>query len=190
MDLVQLDPKTIEVIYHEHIVKDFPIAEIRPLKNMIQLYRKHHYIGYGLYHNQNLVGYAFFAGNKKEKVILLDYFAVVEKERNSGYGSQFLKLLKEEMKDCLIIAEVESVESTSILQEKQLRQRRIHFYLRNGFIKSSLTCRLFGVHYNLLYLFNHSVDDASLYKYIKEVYHSIFNPLIFKIFIKLKRDVK
>lgn len=38
MELQLLETNTIEHIFHHHIVKDFPAAETRPLKNMLQLY--------------------------------------------------------------------------------------------------------------------------------------------------------
>lgn len=190
MELQLLDTKVIEFIFHHHIVKDFPTAETRPLKNMLQLYHSQHYRGYGLYDHDELLGYAFFAGDQTQQVLLLDYFAIVENKRSFGYGSQFLQLLKKQMQGNLIIAEVESVESTENSEERQLRHRRIQFYLRNSFTKSSLNCRLFGVDYSLLYLFDQQVDDDTLYEYTKALYHSIFNPIIYKLFVKLKRGVK
>ncbi|WP_041140271.1 N-acetyltransferase [Beduini massiliensis] len=190
MELRLLEPNTIKTIFHQHIVNDFPVAETRPLKNMMQLYHTQHYKGYGLYEQDQLLGYAFFAGDQSQDVLLLDYFAVIQNKRSFGYGSQFLQLLKKEMHGNLIIAEVESIESTPNIEEKQLRHRRIQFYLRNHFKQSSLNCRLFGVHYSLLYLSDQQIDDDTLYDYIKVLYHSIFNPLIYKMFVKLKRGVK
>lgn len=181
MKLKKIDSDEIGYIFNHHIIHDFPTAEIRPLKAMLSLYKKKQYLCYGLYDN-TLIGYAFFASSKGSKHLLLDYFAIVDDFRNKGYGSTFIQLLKVELNDYLMIAEVETVKNTNDI----IKQRRIDFYLRNGFCLTPLTCRLFGVDYTILYYSNHTYTNELVYQYLNTIYHSLFNKLIYKTFIKMK----
>ena len=54
----------------------------------------------------------FLRKSLQSNAILLDYFAVVEKYRNQNIGSQFLTDLTHLLKQFVILAEVESVESS------------------------------------------------------------------------------
>lgn len=186
MELRQLNVEEIKVIFHQHIKNDFPISEQRPLKSIMQLKHKKQYYCFGLYDN-DLVGYAFFAGDKNKKVLLLDYFAVVKEKRNSGYGSIFVALIKEKFSEYLIIAEVESIITARNISEKNLRQRRINFYLDNGLYQSDMICQLFGVHYQMLYFNKEILNDFILYHQLKALYLSIYPYLVYLLFIKIRR---
>ncbi len=187
MNLQILNKETIEYIFHHHIVHDFPPEETRPLKNMLKLMDQNYYKGYGLYDENELLGYAFLAGDINHHVILLDYLAIVESKRSLGYGSELIKLLKQELYGKCLVVEVESIESAKSEDEIKIRERRIQFYLNNSFIKSSLSCNLFHVDYSLLYVSNEKQNDDILYDEIVKLYKSIFNPIFYKIFVKMKK---
>ena len=88
-------------IYKEHLKKDFPPAEVKPLLVIRQAWNKGNYHAYGFYENMDtqeevLCAYAFFLADNTNRVLLLDYFAVCGPLRGSGYGSLALALLQKE----------------------------------------------------------------------------------------------
>ena len=64
-----------------------------------------------------------------------------------GIGTEFLKLLNDELKDAeILLCEAESpVGSTG--DELAVREHRITFYLQNGFIDTGVTVNTYGVNY-------------------------------------------
>lgn len=163
----KLDMSEITAVYNEHMKFDFPPDELKPLSIITGLIKKENYICYGIYEKENICGYACFAtaSINDEICCLLDYFAVVRGMRNKGTGSQFLNLLKDFLTQySLVICEVENPDY-STGDERVIRNKRIDFYLRNGFIKTDLTAKVFGVDYNLLVYNsdkNHSNDEIKL----------------------------
>ena len=68
-------------IYKEHLKKDFPPAEVKPLLVIRQAWNKGNYHAYGFYEKvdtqeEALCAYAFFLADNTNRVLLLDYFAV------------------------------------------------------------------------------------------------------------------
>ncbi len=148
-----LDEKEICKIYEEHVKIDFPPEELKPLPMILTLKKQEIYCCYGLYDNEEFVAYAFFAKPETIDYLLLDYLAVCKNYRSKRYGSRFLKLLQKELKDYQgILFEVESGVDSKTEKEKQICERRIAFYLRNGLTKTKINIKLFGVDMILLYL--------------------------------------
>ena len=86
-----------------------------------------------------------------EDLVLLDYFAIHEKKRGSGFGSKALRLLREQYAGKRLFLEIESVyEKTDSLEEMQTRKRRKSFYLQNGLTEVGVMAKLFGVNMELL----------------------------------------
>lgn len=53
-------------------------------------------------------------------------------------------------KEKCVIVEVEDPDRANSFDDKTLRNRRLQFYLRNGFMETTLKCSVFGVSYRLL----------------------------------------
>ncbi|MFR1449170.1 MAG: GNAT family N-acetyltransferase [Beduini sp.] len=180
----QLTSEEITNIFNQHIIHDFPKNEVRDLRSMLKLKQQAIYQTYGYYENNELLAYAFFAKSLQSNAILLDYFAVVEKYRNQNIGSQFLTDLTHLLKQFVILAEVESVESSPNQQVSRLRQKRIDFYMRNGFKQSSLSLTLFHVHYNIIYFFQSPLTLTDIKFHLDLIYHQFFNDNLINKYIK------
>lgn len=184
MELKKLDKKTVIQIFDEHIINDFPKSEIRPLKSMLKLYDKKQYICFGLY-DKVLIGYAFFVLIEGKEYLLLDYFAIISGNRNSGIGSIFIKKLQYKLAGYLILAEVEKAQGHH-MEEIEIRKKRINFYLKNDFKFSDITCHLFGVDYHILYYSHHQeLDNKKIYDYLDSIYHSLYDPIAYHLFVKI-----
>lgn len=147
-----LEKNEIEEIYKNHMKKDFPKDELKPLSMIIRSIDNGNYSCYGLFENEELFGYACFVSLKKDGKIycLLDYFAVLCDRRDKGIGSEFLRILREKFTDTeIFLCESEDIKN-SFGEELNTRQRRISFYLRNDFVDTTVRANVFGVDYILL----------------------------------------
>lgn len=81
-------------------------------------------------------------------LILLDYFAIDEKLRGNGYGSEALRLLQEQYRDYHFFLEIESV--YDICDNVDERKKRKQFYLKNGMTEMKMMVNLFGTNMEVL----------------------------------------
>lgn len=171
-----LDEEEISKAYEEHLKHDFPPVELKPLSLILSLKKQGVYCCYGLYDNGEFVAYAFFAKPETVDYLLLDYLAVCKNHRSKQYGSKFLKLLQNELKDYQgILFEVESGADAKTEKERKICERRIAFYLRNGLIKTKINIKLFGVDMILLYLeIKGTPSDKTLSEALDHIYDLVF----------------
>ncbi len=78
------------------------------------------------------------------------YFSIKEADRDEGYGSKFIALLKEHKKHDVIIADLEVPTPTAPNNEQRIIRRK--FYERNGFIPTEVTYRWHQDSYEILSL--------------------------------------
>lgn len=150
MEIRQMtDYGKIEEIYIRHMEKDFPVNELKPLIAIRKALEEGIYECYGLFSGRSLLGYAFFV--RSGKSYLLDYFAVTQVYRNKGYGSVFLNRLAGHLSDAeCVICEVDDPDRTESPGEKELREHRKDFYLRNGFQMTPVRSVVFGAEFQIL----------------------------------------
>lgn len=141
----------------------FPPEELKPSSAVRRLYELGIYRGFGLFdtallHGEHrLAGYALMVCPKAFNNVLLDYYAILPQYRGQGAGCFFLQQLAEVFREADgIYIESETsprTEPTDALSSEPLtRERRIHFYERNGAHKTGVQSRLFGVSYEVLFL--------------------------------------
>lgn len=145
-----LDEERIRYIYKSHMKKDFPRAELKPLKSILMLIEQNRGEGYGVYNERELAGYAFLIKAPSGRAYLIDYLAVLPSLRDRGYGSACLRALQDVFGENLVMVESEEPSFAARETERQVRRRRISFYEKNGFFDSRNICRLFGVEYRIL----------------------------------------
>lgn len=152
----ELSDKAIEEIYYEHMTSDFPKSELKPLKLLLDCKKMDLYKCFGLYQGDKLLAYSYFANDPDKKIILLDYLAVVKNMRNAGYGSIMLSKIREYFRENStvekVIIEAESIESSTNEEERNIRQRRIAFYKKNGLVQQQFKARVFGTEFTILLL--------------------------------------
>jgi hypothetical protein len=154
MNIRELTRDEIIKVFKEYMVIDFPHFEIKPLKIILDLLDKQRYSGYGLFDENELIGYSFLAKSYDDNWILLDYFAICNNYRNLGYGSKYLELLFDELrkiKTKALIIEIEKIECGKNGEEVLLRTRRKEFYLKNGVISTGSFATIFDIEFEILY---------------------------------------
>lgn len=151
MTIQKLEIPQLEKLYHAHMEKDFVPQELRPWHSVKHLTEQGCYATFACREEGQLVAYAAFA--RCEAGVLLDYFAVVPQLRGKGVGSRFFRELKgvfPQFEAPCIFIEVESLESASSPEEREVRRRRIQFYQRCGCEETPIFAHLFGVEYQIM----------------------------------------
>ena len=174
----ELTLEQIKNIYYTHMQEAFPQSELRPYRNIEMLTQNGYYVCYGLYEDETLLAYAYFARPADGRCVLLDYYAVLKELRGTGIGSRFFPLLKEKMQETDgVLIEVESTESTEDPKEIALRRRRIAFYERNGCVMTGVRCLLYGVDFSIMTLPVAAAvpDDRTVLSELEKIYHTMFD---------------
>lgn len=151
MTIQKLEIPQLEKLYYAHMEKDFVPQELRPWHSVKHLTEQGCYDTFACREEGQLVAYAAFA--RCEAGVLLDYFAVVPQLRGKGVGSRFFRELKgvfPQFEAPCIFIEVESLESASSPEEREVRRRRIQFYQRCGCEGTPIFAHLFGVEYQIM----------------------------------------
>ncbi len=148
VELRPLADAQLRRLYREHVARDFPPAERRPLSSILRLRRRGVYDAWGLYQGDALLAYALLW--RGAGCALLDYLAVCRDARGQGYGTRALELVKGQYSPVPLLAEVEAPEESAPPGENALRQRRLNFYQQAGFAPLGYQAVLFGVRYDML----------------------------------------
>lgn len=101
-------------------------------------------------------------------LVLVDYLAVSEEMRGCGVGSAALQLLRERYAGKRLFLEIESTKAQNAPNKEQ-REKRKAFYLRNGLACMPFRAVEFGVEMEIL-TFSGEVAFEELY----ELYKSVF----------------
>ena len=184
-------------MYQKYINDHFPADEVKPLETIERMLKEDFYYGLGLYDASEdfeeeleagwleqlpLMGYAFFVTDTKENMLLLDYFAILEKYRNSGWGSIFLSKMKDIAEDYKgILLETEDVEFSKNEEERSLRERRDGFYARNGVVKTEVKSKLFGVNFAIwFYPVKEELTSSECRESLINIYKTIVPEAMYK----------
>lgn len=189
LSMKQLNLQEIQDVYNTYLVNDFPREEKKPLSLIQHLINKNAYICYGLYEDETLVSYAFFCKDTTSSSILLDFLAVVDEHRSSGYGSKFLSLMQKELKGYEgVLFEVESGKSAATEEAKTICERRIEFYHRNGVRDTENYCSFFGVDMMIMYMpLTKDLEDDKIGEALDHIYHVMYTEDEYEENIQLRK---
>ena len=149
MQLKLLDSTEISNLYQDHMVIDFPKDELKPLNMILKSVKEGFYDCFGLYDEEEMVGYTFMV--KLDNSYLIDYIAIFPECRNKGIGANLLAIIDDYLENAdRIFGEVEDPAYTKEKSQKELQSRRLNFYLRNNCRDTGLRVDCFGVKYIIL----------------------------------------
>lgn len=175
MEIKILNGQGIREIYERDMQRDFPKAELKPLKTILNLVEQKHYRCYGAFEEGQLCAYLFFVWEGRD-LALLDYFAVLPEYRRMGIGARVLArsgdaLAKEGFWG--ILFEIERISLAKDEAQKKQRMDRKKFYMRNGCRESGLKTEIFGTGYEILYLLlgEKALHCEQMLKFYEEIYH-------------------
>ena len=146
----------VRAIYRERIKRDFPRDELKPLKKIEGAIARNEYVCFGATRGGEILAYAYFVKLKEDgkPCALFDYYAVRQDLRGQNIGSMFIQALMQgplrEM-DCVVL-EADDPDYAKTPGEKDIRNRRLAFYLRNGLRDTGVTATVFGAQFKILTL--------------------------------------
>lgn len=164
-------------IYNNYLIKDFHKSEVKPFDLIEGLVEKDKYACYGFYENEELLGYVYFVKSDFENSLFIDYLAISKEYRSKGFGSRFITTIIENFSEeySSLIAEVENPEFSIDESDKVNRERRIKFYLKNGFKLSNLKSRVVDDNYVMIQLpLKRELQYKEIYKKMIEIYQTVF----------------
>lgn len=173
MDIRELTLEEIRDIYEEHLCRDFPADELKPLDRMEVSLREGNYKCIGAFEEGAFRAYAFFViiGSK----CLLDYFGVVPDMRGKGVGTAFLKKVLSSLETELILIEIEDPDAGA------MQLRRKDFYLNAGCVDTSVRFTTFGVRFLLLeYPTKRKHSSEEIEEGYKDIYRAILPKSMFE----------
>ena len=136
MELRRLTGGELAPWYETELTEAFPPNERKPLEDIRALMDQGRYEVWGLFEGEVLLGYATLWMEPADKsCILLDYLGVTAARRNGGLGQKIVRMLAERLagKSLLLIEAERPVEGDDPA-ENAIRQRRLRFYERCGFV--------------------------------------------------------
>lgn len=188
VSLRDLSPEQAREIYKTYLVRDFPPNERKPWAMIQRRLQKGGYRCRGLFEGENLRGYAFFVLDGA--LSLLDYFAVLETCRGQGYGSAFLKLLIDDEASQWVLVEAEDPAAASSPEDRDARERRLRFYLRNALMDTGARAWVFGVDYVLLSFPRPSLTAQNAAQAYAEIYRSFLPAAAYQKWIKITPEAR
>ena len=165
-----LNEQELEQLYQEHLLRDFPRSELKPLHAMKRLMELGRYEPLALLDEKGLAGYAMIWLTEERDGALLEYLGVPPERRNEGLGARILEVLADQYGQLFGEAEAPDADDPA---ENLLRRRRLGFYQRCGFRILDYQCGLFGVRFHGLYR-GPLQDDAQVLAMHRKVYADYF----------------
>lgn len=188
--LVRLEAGEIAQVYENHMKRDFPESELKPLAAIMYMIDRGIYDCLGFFRDGEMRAYIFSVIDRERGFVLLDYLAVCEGGRGKGQGSLCIGHLQSfyrEKKGLLL--ECESIESAENNEESDIRRRRIRFYEKNGCISTGVKALVFGVEYEILYLpLSQQQTDGALE--MEHLYRTMLPDPVYEKRVRIWRDKK
>ena len=176
----------LRTVYDRDLRTAFPAAELKPLKNMEEMWAEGRYRPWCLFDGDDIAGEAFlWLGHPGWA--LLDYLCVPARCRNGGLGTVILQKLREREGNTVIFGESEAPEDAP---DPEIAVRRLGFYARCGLRTAGYDTEMFGVHYKTLYLADGPVDDAALMEEHRFVYENTFAADKYHKYVRIPLDPK
>ncbi len=177
--LIQLNKDEVTALYHERMVNDFIEDELKPLWAIHKAMDAGTYEALGLTDEDMIIGYVFLV--RQGRNYLVDYFATYPDQRNKGLGAEILKLLGGYLSDAdVIIGEVEDPAFAENEEQRNLQNRRIGFYKRNGCSDTGLRVKCFGVPFIVMQTKESgSMDRDALWETYQSFYRAVLPKAMF-----------
>lgn len=183
LELVTIDIVRFKEKIYPKYLKLFPASERKSYKQFVSAFNNGILNIIEIMLDGNSIGFFLTNSIKGNKYLQVDYFAIFSEFQGKGYGRQAISKLKQiSCKYKGIFIEVEKIGLGKDEAENMLRQRRMRFYTKLGFIPLDYDFDLFKVIFTPLVLPVHDVLDEqeTIVEKVIEIYYEILGEKIFK----------
>ena len=188
MNLINIGIEEFKKEVYPEYIKIFPKEERKELKTIEQNYDKKITKLIKICEHNQFVGFFIINTIKNNQYVQLDYFAILEKYQNKGYGTKAIQLLKSQMEAYDgIFVEIEKLGLGKDKQENLLRERRAKFYENLGFEKLNSELKWFETLILSIYVLpisTHKDNENEILKDMFQIYISVHGKE------KVERDCK
>ncbi len=186
MKLVKaISPKQLEQVYALYM-EAFPEIERKPISLIEEKVATGESEVFSIMDGEEFVGFAIYVIG--EKLVLLDFFAILPEKRCCGYGSKVFPLLKNHYQGKHFLLEIEDPNAAGLeLEELDARRRRRSFYLRQDMVEMGFLIDLFGVEMEVL-TDGYVLDFSEYHGLIRGVYGPIIDEKILFVRYLNKKD--
>ena len=181
MEMRLLTREEIVLAYERDLSASFPPRELKPLRAILQMLDEGEYRAWGLFDGDELAGEAFL-WTHVPRFALFDYLCITPSRRNDGLGSLLIEKLIEAEHGNVVFGEAEI---PAYAPDRDMAERRLAFYRRNGARQAAYNTATFGVPYHTLYWFDCDVPDALLCAAHEQTYRSRFVPAAYDRFMRI-----
>ena len=177
MNLINIGIEEFKKEVYPEYIKIFPKEERKELKTVEQNYDKKITKFIKICENNQFVGFFIINTIKNSQYVQLDYFAILEKYQNKGYGTKAIQLLKKQMEAYEgIFVEIEKLGLGKDKQDNLLRERRAKFYETLGFEKLNFELKWFGTLILSIYvlpIYTHKDTEEKIMENMFQIYISV-----------------
>lgn len=152
----------------------FPSEEYLAPSELVKMARSDNFDFLALLDGEAFVG--FMVVMLYEDMAYLFFLAIDENSRGKGYGSRAIETLKSEYPDMTHTVDFEMLDDAA--PNKQQREKRRSFYLRNGYHETGLFLSYLGVDYEVFCMDEH-FDIDTFKAMMKTIQVDGFNPRYF-----------
>lgn len=179
-------------IYNSHMIHVFPESELKPCNSIYREMLEGKFLACGLYAGGELVAYMFTACMPGRRQLFGQYVVVKEEYRSMGVGGVLLdKVCAHYGEYRCIMADVEDPEFPLDDDDLRQRERRMRFYMRNGFRRTRVKGHVYGVDYEVIVRnISAEVDDAEVFEAANAIYESMADPGAFPEMFQVRLDEK
>lgn len=138
---------------------------------------------------ERIVAYAFFVIDGRNAMV--DYLAVCENLRGRGKGSLLIRMMTDDLQqkyDCVLL-ESEDPDDATDEEDRDVRERRIRFYLHNGLVQTGVRSEVWHVHYRILALpVGHILPDEEIGRIYSDIYRVMMPEKFYKTMFAYRID--
>lgn len=192
MIIHRLDVLEVREVYKKFLSVDFSANERRPLVVIERAMEKGLYVCYAALEEGAICAYAFFVvlpgKNGSGTRYLFDYYAVAEELRGKGIGGCFIgRLLHETLVDASsVLVEIDNPAYAWDEAEREIRERRRSFYIKNGLIDTGVDVCTFGVEFRLMEAVGEAADREEVCRNYADLYRVFLPPKVFERVIVIR----
>ena len=177
MNLINIGIEEFKKEIYPEYIKIFPKEERKELKTIEQNYDKKITKLIKICEHNQFIGFFIINTIKNSQYVQLDYFAILEKYQNKGYGTKAIQLLKKQMETYDgIFVEIEKLGLGKDKQDNLLRERRAKFYENLGFEKLNSELKWFETLILSIYVLpisTHKDNENEILKDMFQIYISV-----------------